>query len=150
MKKYVGTKVIEAENMSRGDYNQYRGWEIPENEDPRDEGYIVKYSDGYESWSPKKQFEESYREYDESKLSSTSIGMQSTDYKDRFQVEYKQLKIRKSGLSKMLEKYKDGTLKFTPSCSYELLHTQLVYMECYSNTLEERAKVEGICLESED
>lgn len=62
MKKYIGTKMIEAKPMNRGDYNKYRGWTIPENENPADEGYFVKYSDGYESWSPKKQFEEAYRD----------------------------------------------------------------------------------------
>lgn len=62
MEKYIGTKMIEADPMSRGDYNAYRGWEIPENENPEDEGYLVKYSDGYESWSPKKQFEDAYRD----------------------------------------------------------------------------------------
>ena len=61
MKKYIGTKMIEAKPMNRGDYNTYRGWTIPEDENPADEGYLVKYSDGYESWSPKKQFEETYR-----------------------------------------------------------------------------------------
>ena len=54
--------MIEAEEMNRGDYNKYRGWIIPEDENPTDEGYLVKYSDGYESWSPKKQFEEAYRD----------------------------------------------------------------------------------------
>ena len=62
MKKYIGTKMIEAKEMNRGDYNVYRGWTIPEGEDPEDEGYLVKYSDGYESWSPKKRFEEAYRD----------------------------------------------------------------------------------------
>lgn len=62
MKQYIGTKLIEAKEMNRGDYNVYRGWTTPENENPTDEGYLVKYSDGYESWSPKKQFEEAYRE----------------------------------------------------------------------------------------
>ena len=62
MKKYVGTKMIEAKQMNRGAYNDYRGWKIPLDEDPADEGYLVKYSDGYESWSPKKQFEKAYRE----------------------------------------------------------------------------------------
>ena len=62
MKKYAGTKMIEARPINRGDYNKYRGWTIPENENPADEGYLVKYSDGYESWSPKKQFEEAYRD----------------------------------------------------------------------------------------
>lgn len=61
MKKYVGTKQIEARPMTRGEYNIYRGWQIPVDEDPNDKGYLVKYSDGYESWSPEKQFEEAYR-----------------------------------------------------------------------------------------
>ena len=43
--------------MTRGDYNKHRGWEIPANEDPADEGYHVIYPDGYESWCPKAQFE---------------------------------------------------------------------------------------------
>lgn len=62
MKSYIGTKMIEAKPMDRGEYNKYRGWQIPEGENPADEGYLVRYQDGYESWSPKKQFEEAYRD----------------------------------------------------------------------------------------
>lgn len=62
MKKYIGTKMIEAREVRRGDYNKYRGWQTPEDENPEDEGYFVRYSDGYESWLPKKQFEEAYRD----------------------------------------------------------------------------------------
>ena len=54
MKKYVGTKQIEARPMTRGEYNIYRGWQIPADEDPNDKGYLVKHSDGYESWSPER------------------------------------------------------------------------------------------------
>lgn len=50
--------------MTRGDYNNYRGWQIPAEENPADEGYLVRYSDGYESWSPEKQFNEAYRPCD--------------------------------------------------------------------------------------
>lgn len=64
MKKYIGTKIIEAKPMNRGEYNAYRGWQIPADENPADEGYLVKYSDNYESWSPKKQFEEAYRAFE--------------------------------------------------------------------------------------
>lgn len=46
MEKYIDTKTIEAEPMTRGDYNKYRGWAIPADENPDDEGYLVKYSDG--------------------------------------------------------------------------------------------------------
>ena len=62
MDKYIGTKMIEAKPMDRGEYNKYRGWQIPEGENPADEGYLVRYQDGYESWSPKRQFEEAYRD----------------------------------------------------------------------------------------
>ena len=65
MKKYIGTKIIEAKPMSRGDYNVYRGWQIPAGENPADEGYIVKYADDYISWSPKGTFEEAYRAFDD-------------------------------------------------------------------------------------
>ena len=64
MKQYIGTKIIKAKPMTRGEYNTFRGWKIPENENPADEGYLVEYSDGYISWSPKKQFDEAYRRCD--------------------------------------------------------------------------------------
>ena len=79
-------------------------------------------------------------------LKDTIDLMNSSDFKDRVRAEYYQLKIRHEGLSKMLEKYREETLGFTPNCSYDLLHTQLVYMECYMNVLEERAKIEDIKL----
>lgn len=62
MKTYIGTKIINAAPMTRGEYNTYRGWAIPENENPADEGYLVKYDQSYESWSPKEVFELAYRE----------------------------------------------------------------------------------------
>ena len=43
--------------MSRGEYNLYRCWELPENENGNDKGYLVCYGNGYESWCPKEQFE---------------------------------------------------------------------------------------------
>jgi hypothetical protein len=46
MKRYVGTKIIHAQPEQR----------IGE------PGYLVRYADGYESWSPKDVFEEAYRE----------------------------------------------------------------------------------------
>ena len=40
MEKYVGTKAIEARPMTRGDYNNYRVWQIPVDENPEDAGYL--------------------------------------------------------------------------------------------------------------
>lgn len=64
MKKYIGTKEIKAKPMTRGEYNARKGWTMPSNEVASEEGYFVEYPDGYTSWSPKKVFEEAYRECD--------------------------------------------------------------------------------------
>ena len=70
MQTYIGTKIIRAKPMSRGDYNFLRRWQLPEDEDGNDEGYLVEYLDGgkpnlegfegYVSWSPKEQFKNAY------------------------------------------------------------------------------------------
>ncbi len=64
LRKYKCHKEVQAKPMTRGDYNTYRGWRIPSDENPNDEGYLVVYGkdtpDHYESWSPKKQFDEGY------------------------------------------------------------------------------------------
>jgi Protein of unknown function (DUF2829) len=64
MKKYLGVKIVDGEPMTLGEYNKFRGWRIPESEDPKKEGYRVVYKDGYVSWSPKEQFEEANRTID--------------------------------------------------------------------------------------
>jgi len=55
-KTYIGTKVIRAVPMNEADYT-----EMPPDESSRP-GYKVTYPDGYESWSPKDAFENTYRE----------------------------------------------------------------------------------------
>lgn len=61
MSSYIGTKISGAKPMNRLEYNQFRGWKLPEDEDGSDSGYVVQYADGYISWSPAEQFEEAYR-----------------------------------------------------------------------------------------
>lgn len=71
MKKYVGTKKLKAIPMNKEEYCQYRQWEVPLNENPKEEGYLVEYLDGgkpnderhlgYISWSPKDVFEKTYK-----------------------------------------------------------------------------------------
>lgn len=72
MKTFVGVKAIRAFPMNRADYNAFRQWTVPTNEEGADEGYLVEYLDGgkpnvvgmagYVSWSPKEQFEKAYQE----------------------------------------------------------------------------------------
>jgi len=70
MKRYIGAKIVEAEPAWR--ITGSMGTDIiPMTQTPVlteratvEEGYMVKYPDGYISWSPKSAFEEAYREAD--------------------------------------------------------------------------------------
>lgn len=74
MKQYLGVKLINAKPMTRGEYNTYRNWTLPEDENGDDEGYLVEYLDGgkantpdhngYVSWSPKDVFNRAYKATD--------------------------------------------------------------------------------------
>ena len=70
--------------------------------------------------------------------------MISEDYKERFQAEYYQTKIRYEKLHKMCIYYEAGTLDFEPTCSLELLTKQKEAMGQYLHCLEVRAQIEGI------
>lgn len=58
MKQYIGTKLIEAEPAKRGEC--YKGPNMLSAEEAARDGYRVRYSDGYVSWSPKEVFEAAY------------------------------------------------------------------------------------------
>lgn len=85
MNVYVGTKILNAQPMTRGDYNIFRGWTLPDNEKgcEDDAGYLVEYLDqgagteantphfqGFVSWSPKDIFENAY-----TRISSLTFGV---------------------------------------------------------------------------
>lgn len=71
MQRYICHKEVNAKPMNRKDYNTLRGWVVPADENPNDEGYLVEYIDGgqanhpdykgYISWSPKDVFERGYK-----------------------------------------------------------------------------------------
>ena len=72
VKRYRCHKEVMATPMTLGEYNRFRGWVLPSNEDPTKEGYLVEYLnggepnhpdfDGYISWSPKDVFDAGYTE----------------------------------------------------------------------------------------
>lgn len=71
MQQFIGTKVINAKPMNRLEYNQFRGWDLPADEDGSDNGFLVEYVDGgkgntpeytgYVSWSPDDVFYRAYK-----------------------------------------------------------------------------------------
>lgn len=74
METFIGIKLVRAKPMTRGEYNSYRQWDIPEDEDPNEGGFLIEYIDGgkpndtrhigYISWSPADVFAKAYRPID--------------------------------------------------------------------------------------
>ena len=126
MKKYVGTKHVEAEPMSM--QKAYDNGLLQAGKTPIEgkEGYMVKYNDGYTSWSPKEVFEAAY-EVEETPL-------------DRLYIERKELdeKFRKLctfiGKKDFAEVIKDEEMR-------TLLRLQQHYMGEYLSILNVRIKM---------
>ena len=67
MKKYIGSKIVTAWPVYRisrgvGKYEYAEVGDIIQGGGRVEEGYRVRYEDGYVSWSPKAVFEAAYRE----------------------------------------------------------------------------------------
>lgn len=67
MRKYIGVKLIEAEPCTVEEFNKIRSLYYS---GECNEGYKVKYEDGYISWSPKDVFEKAYKP-----INNLSFGM---------------------------------------------------------------------------
>ncbi|WP_262894171.1 DUF2829 domain-containing protein [Bacteroides ovatus] len=125
MKKYIGTKQIEAEPMTLDDFVQETGrnpyGKDIEKHEETEQGYRVKYEDGYESWSPAKPFEKSY------KCADTFL--------DRLHIEMKDLYDR---LDKLVVFIDSGKMDEVVTDNYQkfLLRLQQVVMGNYVKTLE--------------
>ena len=73
---YIGVKIVKAEPTTLGEYNAYRGWPLPKDEDASKEVYLVEYEadplsepnhpdhEGYITMSPKHVFDAAYRKTD--------------------------------------------------------------------------------------
>ena len=133
---YIGSKIILAEPMTRQEYNHYRGWTLPENEDGTDEGYLVEYPDGvsnhpnhggYVSWSPKGQFDMAY-------LALGNV-QKYKPHERRVVGELVQLQQKLTALQKFCKE--DRFLKL-PFKVRDLMQEQCRVMTRYAMILEER------------
>ena len=128
---FIGTKSVLATTMTRGEYNEYRGWIIPENEDPTEQGYLVEYVDGgkpnddrhkgYISWSPRDVFEQSYH--------------QAQTPQDRVRLEQRDLYDKLDKLENFLDK---GQPDFIDDEQWALLKEQQMHMDAYNDVLTKR------------
>ena len=131
---YVGTKVVHAIPMTRGEYNVLRGWQLPADENGEDLGYLVQYADGgpsnqhgftgYISWSPRDVFERSY---------DCGVRQKPETFVDRLRAEHLQLVDRLGKLVRFLETDQAKNLE-----EYSILQDQCWAMQSYLNALEKR------------
>ena len=124
MKKYIGTKQIEAEPMTMGEAYEkglLQAGRVPNESEKSNAGYHVKYQDGYESWSPAEPFEEAY------KCADTFI--------DRLYIEHSDLmeKFEKCAIfvdsNKFREVVKDDYPAFLLSLQRDLMERYLAILE---------------------
>ncbi|HEY7823549.1 MAG TPA: hypothetical protein VIG24_11965 [Acidimicrobiia bacterium] len=137
MQTYVGTKIVKAEPMTRQAYKDYRGWELPADENGADEGFLVEYVDGgqsnheshegYISWSPAEVFDNAYQ------FVSAIDGLAA--YQVRVLAEQTQLNKRFAALSEFLgsDMFRRLTIK-----EQQLLRAQCKAMRTYLDCLVQR------------
>lgn len=137
----VGTKMVKSFPMNRADYNLYRGWTLPANENGEDEGYLVEYTDGgapnvvnhagYVSWSPKEQFENAYLTLPEGTEAMPA-------HQQRVVAEKVQLDKKLEDLRKFLKTPFFASLS---AVERELLEQQADMMGAYSGVLLDRIAI---------
>ena len=107
LKKYTGTKQVSAMPMTLGEFRTYSGRDPYSNsEDPGNSymGYLVKYEDGYESWSPMEVFEKAYH------CTETYIDRLKIEYNTETEKLNKLIAFTRSELFNKLPEYKKKKL----------------------------------------
>ena len=128
MKTYSCNKIVQAEPMTLGCFESTRNRKMYADKDTKydatAEGYLVKYEDGYESWSPKAVFEAGYRCIE--------------TIKDRVQIELTDLQIKLESLQAFVNSDKFNELG---EYMHKLLLEQKASMTDYADVLEQRLQL---------
>lgn len=59
--QYTGTKTVYAAPLTRTEAATRLGRNLKSENSDEEEGYLVQYEDGYQSWSPKSTFDKAYQ-----------------------------------------------------------------------------------------
>lgn len=128
MKTYSCNKIVKAKPMTLGFFESTRNRKMYADKDTKydanAEGYLVKYEDGYESWSPKAVFEAGYRCIETAK--------------DRVQIELTALQIKLENLQKFVDSDKFNELG---EYMQKLMLEQKASMTDYVDVLEQRLQL---------
>ncbi|MDW2645940.1 hypothetical protein RYZ59_20495 [Citrobacter sp. HN-141] len=130
---FASISIVNAIPMTRQAYNDMRGWKLPENENGKDEGYLVEQIDfnsvdSHVTWVPKDAFERHH-------LAMGVNAEHTLPWKLRELAEKAQLDQRLSGLTIYLE---TEHFKSLSSAQRLLLNEQHRLMTEYSNVLQVR------------
>jgi len=120
MEKYLGVKEVLAKPMTRQEYNDYRGWELPENENGDDLGYLKDDGQGHIQWDPIETFNRDFRfvigmsfgfAIEAAKLGK-KIARKNWNGKNMFVVYMEPLKLPPYNTEDTFRKVNDRTAKF--------------------------------------
>ena len=136
MKRYIGTKLINAKPMSRAEYNAIRGWVVPADENPNDAGYLVEYVDGgkanhpdfagYISWSPADVFGRAYRQV---------VGMSFGDAIAALKAGQKVARAGWNGKGMWIGVHSEGGTFVREACGSEFTYRDYIVMKTVDNQL---------------
>lgn len=119
--QYTGTKTVYAAPLTRTEAATYLGRNLKSENSNEEEGYLVRYNDNYQSWSPKTTFEQAYKP--------------SATFLDRMHIELDELKQRIVRLNNFILTKEYRNLNHSEQA---MLGSQLSHMHDYYNVLANR------------
>lgn len=134
MVAFAGTCSVYAAPMTRRDYNDYRGWRLPDSEDGGDAGYIIEdregqknteQLDGFVQWLPEDEFNRKFK-------------LAPANHIERMQVEKQELDNKLNALKGFLAKLDMEGGPLLTDEQINSLELQAEAMEQYSNILGSR------------
>lgn len=130
VKTYVGTRVVHAIPMTRLAYNNMRGWQLPDNEDGNDLGYLIELADGsgFVQWLPQDVFEEAY---------THGVTLKKTTFVERMVKELEELSDKVEKLGKFTEGSAFADLPIQDRQDLmEQLHAMTIYQAILTRRLQ--------------
>jgi len=147
--RYIGVKIIEAREMCLQDAEIKLGRTIDHEQKPTDKpimGYLVKYGDGYQSWSPKEVFEKAYRVAGSETVALEEAAFDIGMIDEKLYLPSLQERVIQeeaalfNKLRKLIEFFETETFKNLPVDEQERLKLQSQHMVAYWTVLIERTQ----------
>lgn len=130
----IGVSAVYAGELTRQEYNDYRGWQLPENEVGSDLGYLIEDRegskntedfDGFVQWLPKDEFERKFKPAPKNHI-------------ERMQSEKHELDTKLNALNTFLAKLGTDQAPLLTDEQVNIMELQAEVMEQYSNILGSR------------